>query len=183
MYPSHHMSAVQSNIYFTIANHVGKILFVKYCHKMCICAHVGASLQCIAGQFTMFKMCTEWSLTLEGFHGWTLDIKNILVYGLLVYLHDQTGYTTNNCLVSCRISSWWTPMIKSKTSSFCTFTHQTFHRGHFLCMVHNNIVLPVSLSWSLMQRLWWLQMMMRSDCIYLYFVGRDRRPPSEIGLK
>ena len=66
------MSAVQSNIYFTIVNHVGKILFVKYCHKMCICAHVGASLQCIAGQFTMFKMCTEWSLTLEGF-SW-LDI-------------------------------------------------------------------------------------------------------------
>lgn len=25
--------------------------------------------------------------------------------GLLVYLHDQTGYTTNNYLVSCRISS------------------------------------------------------------------------------
>ena len=25
--------------------------------------------------------------------------------GLLVNLHDQTGYTTNNCLVSCRISS------------------------------------------------------------------------------
>ena len=110
-------------------------------------------------------------------------LKTYWFIGLLVYLHDQTGYTTNNCLVSCRISSWWTPMIKSKTSSFCTFTHQTFHRGHFLCMVHNNIVLPVSLSWSLMQRLWWLQMMMRSDCIYLYFVGRDRRPPSEIGLK
>ena len=30
--------------------------------------------------------------------------------GLLVYLHDQTGYTTNNYLVSCRISSWRTPM-------------------------------------------------------------------------
>ena len=25
--------------------------------------------------------------------------------GLLVYLHDQTGYTTNNYLVSCRISN------------------------------------------------------------------------------
>ena len=25
--------------------------------------------------------------------------------GLLVNLHDQKGYTTNNCLVSCRISS------------------------------------------------------------------------------
>ena len=34
----------------------------------------------------------------------------LFVIGLLVYLHDQTGYTTNNYLVSCRISSWWTPM-------------------------------------------------------------------------
>ena len=25
----------------------------------------------------------------------------------LVYLHDQTGYTTNNYLVSCRTSSWY----------------------------------------------------------------------------
>ena len=29
-----------------------------------------------------------------------------LLVCLLVYLHDQTGYTTNNYLVSCRISSW-----------------------------------------------------------------------------
>ena len=28
---------------------------------------------------------------------------------LLVYLHDQTGYTTNNMYVSCRVSGWWTP--------------------------------------------------------------------------
>ena len=153
----------------------------------CVFVHMLAHhCNALLGNSQCSKCVQNGHLLWKVFHGWTLDIKNILVYwfiGLLVYLHDQTGYTTNNCLVSCRISSWWTPMIKSKTSSFCTFTHQTFHRGHFLCMVHNNIVLPVSLSWSLMQRLWWLQMMMRSDCIYLYFVGRDRRPPSEIGLK
>ena len=37
------------------------------------------------------------------------DVVEVSVYtqlfiGLLVYLHDQTGYTTNNYLVSCRIS-------------------------------------------------------------------------------
>ena len=35
---------------------------------------------------------------------------NLSIFGLLVYLHDQTGYTTNNYLVSCRISRWWSPM-------------------------------------------------------------------------
>ena len=59
------------------------------------------------GNNSNIKLAVHWTQIGDYGTGRKVEELQILNWfiGLLVYLHDQTGYTTNNYLASCRISS------------------------------------------------------------------------------